>query len=194
MHSTCNGLYIYGTLSRYLLMSPLTNIVPVGKLFNFDECRFIYEIVAIYGWPCMHTFGMRVRNLKLHASHIRISTHTQCNWLVAQIPQRNSPISHNVTFSNRNVHMCAHFCYKMVHSGTFVWCPVGYVRWVYSAPTYGSQYTHIYSACPVYPRSFAHNLCLALFGCCLLRVSLHLLGQLHWHWAIDMGDCTVNTL
>ena len=38
----------------------------------------------------------------------------------AQIPQCTSPISHNAPFCNRNVHMCAHFCYKMVHCGIFV--------------------------------------------------------------------------
>ena len=27
--------------------------------------------------------------------------------------------------------MCAHFCYKMVHFGIFVWCIVGFVIWVY---------------------------------------------------------------
>ena len=26
------------------------------------------------------------------------------------------------TFCNRNVHICAHFCYKMVHCGIFVYC------------------------------------------------------------------------
>ena len=34
---------------------------------------------------------------------------------VAQIPQCTSPMSHNATFCNRNVHICAHFCYKMMH-------------------------------------------------------------------------------
>ena len=27
--------------------------------------------------------------------------------------------SHNAPFCNRNVHMCAHFCYKMMHCGIF---------------------------------------------------------------------------
>ena len=27
--------------------------------------------------------------------------------------------------------MCAHFCYKMVFCGIFVWCIMGFVRWVY---------------------------------------------------------------
>ena len=35
----------------------------------------------------------------------------------SQIPQCTSPISHNAPFCNRNVHMCAHFCYKMMHYG-----------------------------------------------------------------------------
>ena len=36
---------------------------------------------------------------------------------VAQIPQCTSSISNNAPFCNRNVYMCAHFCYKMVHCG-----------------------------------------------------------------------------
>ena len=34
-----------------------------------------------------------------------------------QIPQCIRWISHNAPFCNRNVHTCAHFCYKMVHCG-----------------------------------------------------------------------------
>ena len=34
------------------------------------------------------------------------------------------------TICNRNVHLCAHFCYKMVHCGIYAWCIVGFVRWV----------------------------------------------------------------
>ena len=39
---------------------------------------------------------------------------------VAQTPQYTSPTLHNAPFCNRNVHRCAHFCYKMVHCGIFV--------------------------------------------------------------------------
>ena len=39
--------------------------------------------------------------------------------------------SHNAPYCNRNVHMRAHFCYKMVHRGIFFWCIAGFVRWVY---------------------------------------------------------------
>ena len=47
---------------------------------------------------------------------------------VAQIPQSNSPKCHNAPFWNRNVHMCAYYCYKMVHCGIFVQCIVAFVR------------------------------------------------------------------
>ena len=39
---------------------------------------------------------------------------------VSQIPKCTSTKSQNAPFCNRNVHMCAHFCYKMVHRGIFV--------------------------------------------------------------------------
>ena len=50
--------------------------------------------------------------------------HSHCNWSISQIPQRTSPISHNASFCNRNVHMHAHFCYKIAICGIFVWCIV----------------------------------------------------------------------
>ena len=51
---------------------------------------------------------------------------------VTQIPQCPSPTSHNAQFCNRKVHMCIHFCYKMVHCGIFVKWIVGFGRWFYS--------------------------------------------------------------
>ena len=50
---------------------------------------------------------------------------------IAQIPPCTCPIFHNAPFCNRNVHMCAHFCYKMMHCGEFVQCIMGFVSWVY---------------------------------------------------------------
>ena len=41
------------------------------------------------------------------------------NRSISQIPWCTSPISHNAPLCNRNVHTCAHFCYK--------WCIVGYL-------------------------------------------------------------------
>ena len=38
---------------------------------------------------------------------------------ISLIPHCTSPTSHNALFCNRNVHMCAHFCYKLVHCGIF---------------------------------------------------------------------------
>ena len=49
----------------------------------------------------------------------------------SHVPQCTSLISHNAPFCNRNVHMCAHFCCKIVHCGMFIWCIMGFVRWVY---------------------------------------------------------------
>ena len=49
---------------------------------------------------------------------------------VAQNPRRTRLIFHNAPFCNRNVHACAHFCYKMKHRDIFVWCIAGFVRWV----------------------------------------------------------------
>ena len=53
------------------------------------------------------------------------------NSSISQIPQCRCFISQNAPFCNRNVHMCAHFCYTMMHYGIYIWCIVGFVRWVY---------------------------------------------------------------
>ena len=49
---------------------------------------------------------------------------------ISQISQYIRQISHNAPFCNRNVHMCAHFCYKMVHCGIWDWRIVGFVQQV----------------------------------------------------------------
>ena len=50
---------------------------------------------------------------------------------ISQIPECICAISHNAPFCNRNVHTCAHFCYKMLHCGIWHRCILGFVRWVY---------------------------------------------------------------
>ena len=87
-------------------------------------------------------------------STLRVSSHSSCiqydawletlrgvrqNWWAATRPgidpshkSRNAlDISHNAPFCDRNVHICAHFCYKMVHCGTWITCIVGFAQRVY---------------------------------------------------------------
>ena len=45
---------------------------------------------------------------------------------ISQIPQSIKQTSHSAPFCNRKVHICAHFCYKMVHCGIWNWCIVGF--------------------------------------------------------------------
>ena len=49
---------------------------------------------------------------------------------ISQVPECIRQISHNASFCNRNVHTCAHFCYKMVHCVIWDWCIVGFVPYV----------------------------------------------------------------
>ena len=58
------------------------------------------------------------------------------NRSMAQISQCTSAIYHNAPFCNKNVHMAANFCYKMLHCGISVLGIVGFARWVY----YPKQY------------------------------------------------------
>ena len=63
-------------------------------------------------------------------------TETVIVWSGNRDPSHKSPqcirqISNNAPFCNRNVHMCAHFSYKMVHCGILDQWIVGCVRQVY---------------------------------------------------------------
>ena len=43
-----------------------------------------------------------------------------------------SPVPHpTLHHFTTEMHMCAHFCYKMLHYGVFVWCILGFVSWIY---------------------------------------------------------------
>ena len=44
------------------------------------------------------------------------------NWPGTQSPLCPSTISHNAPFCSRNVHICAYFCYHMMHCGIIVQC------------------------------------------------------------------------
>ena len=52
------------------------------------------------------------------------------NRRILPIPQCISKISQNAPFCNRNVHTCAHFCCKMLHSGIRDYCIVGFMKYV----------------------------------------------------------------
>ena len=47
---------------------------------------------------------------------------------ISQITQCIRQIFHNAPFCNRNVHPCAHFCYKGVHCGILGWHIVSFVK------------------------------------------------------------------
>ena len=49
---------------------------------------------------------------------------------VLQIPRCIPRISHDAPLCNRNVHMCAHFYYKMVHCGIWDSCIAAFVQHV----------------------------------------------------------------
>ena len=83
-------------------------ICYINIIFLQNTCN-IHPIAHLWGWD----MGVSI---------------VSWNRTLTQIPQCTSPISHNAPFCNRNVHMCAHFCYKTVHCGIFVWCIVGFVR------------------------------------------------------------------
>ena len=74
----------------------------------------------------MYTY---VTSLKIQTGWYKTTSYE--SWSV-NYPQCIRRISHNASFNNRNMQMCACLCYKMVHCEIFVWSIVDFVRWVYS--------------------------------------------------------------
>ena len=76
---------------------------------------------------------LEVKVKVFNASSDDTQSHFACphNRPISQIPQCIWQISHNAPFWNRNVHTCAHFCYKMVHCGIWDWCIMGFAQQVY---------------------------------------------------------------
>ena len=77
------------------------------------RCDLYKRLYGSYCWSCILVPYLVINSLQpidlfstMHLSHI---------------PQR--------TFCNRNVHVCAHFCYKMMYCGTFVKCIMVVMRW-----------------------------------------------------------------
>ena len=73
-----------------------------------------------------HCLCWNINLLKKHVGkiiqvwiHIPTETRAFPNGPVTQIPHCISPVSYNAPFCKRNVHICAHFFYKMVHCGVF---------------------------------------------------------------------------
>ena len=50
------------------------------------------------------------------------------------VPQCIRQMSHTAPFCNRNVHTCAHFCYKIAQCGIWSWCIVGFVNEINCLP------------------------------------------------------------
>ena len=96
--------------------------------YSHSVCiQYCFDVVALYFMP----------NSCQLCTHVLQGCFTDTwaimiyNRPISQIPQYIRQISHNASFCNRNVHMCAHFCYKMVHCGIWDWCIVGLVQKVY---------------------------------------------------------------
>ena len=75
-----------------------------------------------------HKFDIIVKTFKpgisIHAD--RICVHLLDRRLLDK-SHNASDTSHYTPFCNRNVHICVHFCYKMVHCGIWDWCIVGFL-------------------------------------------------------------------
>ena len=104
-------------------------------------CEGCYELFRISFYLCYDIIQSGSRNLEkcLGTSRVKGDRHHTIqergvNRPISQIPQSIIIISHNAPVCNRNVHTCAHFCYKMIHCGN-LWDtgPANYgVYWSYN--------------------------------------------------------------
>ena len=87
------------------------------------------HFVLKYKWPYRRDIGAIVGSY-LIISRWDTITFIHANRTFVQISKYTGPISHNASFCDRNVHMCAQFCYRIAHCVIFVCCIVGLVRYV----------------------------------------------------------------
>ena len=97
-----------------------------------NERRRYKVTPSLIGWANLES-ALISHPVSSHYNWFECAYHN--NEPISQIQQRIRQMSHNTPFCNRNVHTCAHFCYKMVHCGLWNWCIVGFVQQVYSAGT-----------------------------------------------------------
>ena len=91
-----------------------------------------FTLLAVCVWTWKSNANRRIPSTKCQRCSECIYDMTALiNRSVEQIPQRTVPISHNAPICYRNVDMCAHFGYTMVHGGIFVQGIMGFLRWIY---------------------------------------------------------------
>ena len=133
-------------------------------------------------------------NLKLHIPYHQLAL---CLYLVAiyikidgivphrsisQIQQYITQISHNAPLCNRNVHTCAHFCYKVVHCRIWDRCIVGFVRCILthsnaSPYTYGQNLIITFPADGIAPNGARSNVGTTMTEKLEISVSKYLDGK-----------------
>ena len=102
-------------------------------LLNTFECIIALLLLDIYlnSVRCSVSQKQFNHNLVAQLTQVRFHNMSHVDRPISQIPECIRQISHNAPFCNRNVHTCAHFCYKMLHCGIWHRCILGFVRWVY---------------------------------------------------------------
>ena len=109
---------------------------------------FLLNRIHYWNWP--KRFHGYFPFLQVHFPYLSSAYHIiRCNKIlslpvcifISLIPQCTGRISHNAPFCNRNVHACAHFCYKMVHCGIWEWGIFGLTQSIIFAGNEGSFIT-----------------------------------------------------
>ena len=125
--------------TKCLVEKTLTLFYTNGKYcgFIFIEESFL-KLRAVHSLKCclfsnQHKKRRRYRcnNSKPFMVNYIWELMNSANTPISQIPQCMRQIFHNVSFCDRDVHTCAHFCYKIAYCGIFVECIVEFVQLVY---------------------------------------------------------------
>ena len=156
MTSSCNwtGAFVPSLTEGVMKSADSTdqkvNHVLYGSTFVWPLkiCRVYIALMSYFRWEL--TTGYMTLNVNSLStgkcgSSFKCASFTACslylqvtkgiscgsNRPTSQILQCTKRISHYAPFCNRNVHTCAHFCYKVVNCGIWDWCIVEFVRQVY---------------------------------------------------------------
>ena len=99
---------------------PPTPTHPHHSYNKIDKSDHFYKLTYL-ALPIGEWALKCIRGHPVQPQSLQVSVRVEQGQLIIQC---NRLISHNAPLCNRNVHMCAHFCYKLVHCGIWDLCIV----------------------------------------------------------------------
>ena len=127
VHRCCSWFSMWVPWQTWKHQSIWSTVTILGLFFQFNQFFFNVPSYNLKFPPILPPTADQPK----HLFYRIFAWSNWTTWALSQILQCIRQIWHNAPFCNRNVHTCAHFCYKMVHCGIWDCCIVEFVRYVY---------------------------------------------------------------